>query len=133
MGLILNSQQARRFWMKMRQMKAGNLEQRTKKASADRRLAALQEFPGRAMGKPHGSYVAGLVERKQTIVLCQSCNRKFDPRKSNYYQDTKYPRCMGNCDACKERDAQGFFYIHESLLTGPNGYPAMHGHSWVPR
>ncbi len=88
-----------------------------------------QEHPGRAMGKPHGSHIAGLYEQKQTIWLCRKCSFKFDFKKHNYYREKYY--VIGKCDACKEQNARNQLFVHESYLAGP-GRRSMHGHSWLP-
>ena len=108
-----------------------------------RRLAELRprvtnkvqrvEHPGRDIGKPHGVYVTDLGERRQSIVLCRACKHKFDPLRYQYYVDKRFAYCQGRCDACKEFEPQAQLFIAEEYLTGPNGYPTHHGHSWVPK
>ena len=88
-----------------------------------------QESPGRAMGKPHGSHVAGLYEQRQTIWLCRGCAHKFDHKKHSYYQEFYY--VIGKCDACGDHNARNKLYVHESYLAGP-GRRSKHGHSWLP-
>jgi hypothetical protein len=83
----------------------------------------------RAVGKPHGSYIAGLQEQTQAIWLCRGCSPKFDYKKHNYYREKYY--CIGLCDACHEPNSRNHLFIHEKYLTGPGGR-SHHGHSWIP-
>jgi hypothetical protein len=87
------------------------------------------ESPGRRMGKPHGSHVAGLYEQRQTIWLCRSCAHKFDHKRHNYYQEFYY--VIGKCDACGVQNSRNKLYVHESYMAGPGGR-ATHGHEHVP-
>jgi hypothetical protein len=83
----------------------------------------------RAVGKPHGSYMAGLWEQRQTIWLCRSCAHKFDFKKHNYYREKYY--VIGKCDACHDFNARNMLFIHDRYLTGVAGSPE-HGQSWIP-
>jgi hypothetical protein len=83
----------------------------------------------RAVGKPHGSYIAGLQEQRQAIWLCRLCSHKFDYKKHNFYRERYYVN--GACDACHDRTARNHLFIHESYLTGRAGSPE-HGQSWIP-
>lgn len=84
------------------------------------------EFPGRSLGKPHGTFVTDIAERSQGIILCSSCVHKFNPNKYNYYL-TKEFRIQGRCDACKEHTQGTNFFIHDSLIG------QKHGQCWKPR
>lgn len=83
----------------------------------------------RAPGKPHGSYIAGLQEQRQTIWLCRLCAHKFDYKRHNYYRERYY--VIGKCDACHEQNLRNTLFVHESYLTGMGG-KSQHGQSWIP-
>ena len=96
---------------------------------AAKRPRTPQEAPGRRMGKPHGSHIAGLYEQKQTIWLCRNCAYKFDYTKHSYYRERYY--VIGKCDACGNQNGRNTLFVHESYLAGPGGR-SRHGHSWLP-
>jgi hypothetical protein len=87
------------------------------------------EAPGRRVGKPHGSHIAGLSEQRQTIWLCRSCAHKFDFKRWNYYREKYY--VIGKCDACLNQNSRNNFFVHESYLAGPGGR-SRNGTSWLP-
>jgi hypothetical protein len=91
-----------------------------------RASAKRKEHPGRNMGKPHGTWVTDMGEEKQSIFLCQKCRHRFNPHKYHYYVTREF-RVLGRCDACKEHENNGTFFIHESLLGQD------HGQCWTPR
>ncbi len=93
---------------------------------AQRKAAGLREHPGRNFGKPHGTWISDMCEQKQSILLCQLCSHKFQPKQHNYYQTREF-RVLGRCDACKEHENNATFYIHESLLGRKSGQ------CWTPR
>lgn len=88
-----------------------------------------REDPGRKVGKPHGSYIAGLYEQRQTIWLCRGCAHKFDYKRWNYYRERYY--VIGKCDACGTNNGRNTLYVHESYLAGP-GNSSRSGHTWMP-
>jgi len=91
-----------------------------------RAVAKQNEFAGRNVGKPHGTFVTDEAEQQMGVVLCSGCSHKFDPAKYHYYLTREF--CIqGRCDACKEHTQGANFYIYEGLLG------RKHGQCWWPR
>lgn len=128
---ILGPDEARKAWAKIssfsqaREAKKRWVHKRQERARlTDERLS----HPGRPASRPHGGWITDIGEKKQCILLCSSCQHKFDPRQYSYYR-TKEFSVHGRCDACKEYTpiAHTTFFIHESLLG------RKHGQCWMPR
>ena len=102
-------------------------EQAYREREKRRKNAKRLEHPGRNTGKPHGTWVTDMGEEHQGIVLCSSCQHKFNPAAYHYYRTREF-QIIGRCDACKQHNSQGnTFFIHESLLG------RRHGQCWTPR
>jgi len=86
--------------------------------TAQDRLKAL-EFGGRKRGTLGGSLVSDMVCLKKTIVLCGTCQGKFDWRHHQYYSVRHYEHqaVCGPCDVCKIyiNGNDGRLFIHEAM------------------
>ena len=81
----------------------------------------LVEAPGRALGKPHGSYIDDLVQLRKVVLLCWKCMPRFYYKRAHYYKDEVFPRYCGSCDACREHTEQGKAFFPEERLAEPGG------------
>jgi len=96
------------------------------------RIPKLHEHPGRQIGKPAGTYVLDLVERRKAIILCWRCQPHFNHKRANYYKDMRFSHVVGRCDGCREyMNHQTKLYIHESFLGEPGGQ-TWAGQVWTP-
>ena len=68
---------------------------------SSRESAKRIEAPGRKTGNPHGTWVTDLAELAKTIILCDTCCKKFNWKKYRYYKQREFPFVIGKCDACK--------------------------------
>ena len=91
-----------------------------------REAAKQQEFAGRNVGKPHGTFVTDEAEQQMGVILCSQCDHKFDPVKYHYYKTREF-KIQGRCDACREYTQGANFYIYEGLLGRKSGQ------CWWPR
>ena len=82
---------------------------------------SLKPHPGRPVGKPHGVWVAELVALHKCVILCWSCQPKFDHVRNKYYKDMRFDCHQGRCDGCRKWASQGKMYVHESSLAEPDG------------
>ena len=86
-------------------------------AQQQRRRQGLKrnEFAGRNVGKPHGTFVTDEAEKGMCIILCWSCKHKFNAKRYQYYLTREF-RIQGRCDACREYAREANLFIHESAL-----------------
>lgn len=96
-----------------------------------RRRSVPREAPGRPVGHPEGSWIADLVALRKAIILCRTCDHRFDPDRHHYYKDRKFPFVQGRCDGCRQFAYQGRLHIHESALADPGG-KLRSGQVWTP-
>lgn len=62
-----------------------------------------------------GSWIADLAALGKAIVLCNMCERKFNPRSVGYASKQLWPGAtfvIGDCDGCG-RQCQGTLYVPE--------------------
>ena len=90
----------------------------------------LLEHPGRRTdgSQTAASWIADLSALKKTIILCDVCRVKFNPRKHGYrrmfvsdptHKSDGYS-VGGKCDGCKQRTENvggGVAFIHETLYA----------------
>jgi hypothetical protein len=73
---------------------------------------------GRKKGTTGGSLVGDMVQLRKTIILCGSCQHKFDWRHNNYFSVWRYEHqpVVGECDVCKLRITgnDGRLFLHEA-------------------
>jgi hypothetical protein len=90
-----------------------------------------QEHPGRPSRCLAGGFIDDHVAQLLAIVLCWSCQHKFDHKAHNYYKDRRFPFVQGKCDDCARFQPRCAFYIHESFLGEANGR-IKSGQCWTP-
>ncbi len=82
------------------------------------KLKALA-WGGRNKGTTGGSLVSDLAEMQKTIVLCGSCQHKFDYKRHGYYSVWRYENqpVTGNCDVCAVSitGSDGRIFVHDNL------------------
>ena len=82
------------------------------------RLKAM-EFGGRKRGTLGGSLVSDMASLQKTIMLCGTCQGKFDWRHHGYYSIWRYEHqpVVGACDVCRVyvTGNDGRLFIHESI------------------
>lgn len=91
-----------------------------------RQTAKRNEFPGRNVGKPHGTFVTDEAEQQLCVILCNGCSHRFDPKKYHYYLTREF-KIQGRCDACKEHTQDTNLFMYEGLLGRKSGQ------CWWPR
>jgi hypothetical protein len=81
-------------------------------------LERLKNWGGRKKGTTGGSLVSDMVSLQKAIILCGSCQHKFDWRYHGYYSLWRYEHqpVVGECDVCKLRimNNDGRLFLHES-------------------
>ena len=84
-------------------------------------------FSGRKKGTLGGSLVSDMVEMEKALILCGTCQGKFDWRHHGYYSVWRYEHepVIGACDVCKVQITgnDGRLFIHE----------AQRPHSWATK
>jgi len=84
-----------------------------------RRAVARAVAPGRRIGAVTGSYISDLAALRQTILLCLSCDHKWNSRKAHYEPKDDWHELYGGvngaCDACREPGHYRKIYVHESF------------------
>ena len=75
-------------------------------------------FSGRKRGTLSGSLISDMVEMEKALVLCGTCQGKFDWRHHGYYSVWRYEHepVIGACDGCKIQITgnDGRLFIHEA-------------------
>jgi len=81
-------------------------------------LDTLRPWGGRKKATTGGSLVSDLAALQKTLVLCGSCQHKFDYRRRHYYSVWRYEHTsvIGACDVCKIQIVgnDGRLFIHEA-------------------
>lgn len=62
-----------------------------------------------------GSWVNDLAALKQTVMLCEFCDPKWNPRRASYEPWRRDLWVTARCDACTQMSRHVKTYIHESL------------------
>jgi len=73
-----------------------------------------------------GGWVADLAALDKAIVLCEVCERKWEPKRHGYERRKAVPgydHVVGDCDGCGTF-AKGFLFIREE--RGTYGGPSPH-------
>ena len=91
------------------------------KSGRQRRSVQDVTAPGRTSGRAAGGWMSDLAALKQTILLCDSCVHRFDPKPVHYYREGRF-QAIGGCDGCVQHYGNVFLFVHESYL----------GSSWEP-
>lgn len=68
-------------------------------------LAKAQEAPVGPRKQLRGTHITDLVGALKSVILCDLCAMKFNPKKNHYvsYPDPERPQPVwGTCDACRE-------------------------------
>lgn len=60
-------------------------------------------FTGRRRGQSSGTHIDNLVALRKTVILCDTCQHRFDWKRHGYYSVKRYERrpAHGECDGCK--------------------------------
>ena len=80
------------------------------------------EAPVGPRRKLRGTHIGDLVGLQQSVILCDLCTAKFNPRANHYvsYPDPERPQpCWGTCDACTEKGLANSFIplaLHEAVV-----------------
>lgn len=85
------------------------------KPDTPQRRAAAAEAPGRPWVRPAGGWVNDLAALRQTVMLCEFCDPKWNPRRAQYEPWRRDLWVTARCDACKQMSRHVKTYIHESL------------------
>ena len=85
-----------------------------KPETPERRLAAM-EAPGRPWRRPPGGWVSDLAAIRQTVLLCEFCDPKWNPRRAGYEPWRRDLLAMARCDGCKQLSRHCKTYIHASF------------------
>ena len=64
--------------------------------------------------KVAGSWVDDLVETGKTVMLCQLCKHKFNPKKRHYIKWSIQWLAIAKCDGCNNMDRNVQVYIPEA-------------------
>lgn len=91
-------------------------------AEARRRLEAV-EYRGRPrkLTVTEAAWVTDKAELRSVVLLCWTCQHKFDHRRYHYHKDTRWQAAgggvLGVCDGCRDNsDRKKQMFIHESLI-----------------
>jgi len=75
-------------------------------------------FGGRKRGTLGGSLVSDMSSLEKALLLCGSCQGKFDWRRNGYYSVRRYQHqiAIGQCDVCRTQivGSDGWLYVHET-------------------
>lgn len=70
---------------------------------------------GRPANRPAGGWLSDLTAIRQTVLLCDGCVHRFDPKPVHYFRETRY-QATGACDGCVHYYGKVFLFVHESYL-----------------
>ena len=68
-----------------------------------------------------GAWIGQKVDSRNAIALCSLCRPKFDFKRNNYVPATRWGRCIGTCDGCREHTNDQLLFIHESTVSNTGG------------
>lgn len=84
--------------------------------------AQRAEAKGRTVGRGAGSWVTDLAELRQSLLLCWSCDARWNSSAPKYGYGLhrrwmkQYGGVIGKCDGCREGGPNRRFYVHESFF-----------------
>lgn len=78
--------------------------------------------PGRNGRQLAGSYMSDLCALGKSVILCDFCAPKFNPRRSHYEQWRRDLQVRGRCDDCREHfpGGHGRMFVPEALHGAVN-------------